>query len=404
MPDTLIRVDLDRPPEEQEQRPHNRWHPEVPPVATVEPGIPFRVECFDATGGQILNNDSASDVAEIELGPLHYLSGPIRVEGAEPGDLLQVDILHMAPLVGAEWGYSIVCPQRAGLGLLADLFPEARKAIWDLDGIYATSRHIEDVRFPGMPQPATIGCAPSHELLEEWNRRERALEATLPEGEILARFLPDPEGAFLGEAADPDALSGEAARTWAAREHGGNMHVKDLTIGSRGFFPVYVEGANLSLGNLQFSQGDGKVTGFGGVKMAGAIDLRVEVVKDGQRTHGISTPVFRSSPLRPVQEGYQIFQGISVDRDGTQHYLDVFSAYRRACLAVVDHLERFGYTRDQAYVLLSAVPLEGRTSCLLEHPNVCVTLALPRSIFSFDIGPCAEVHEPASRGALARPE
>ena len=399
MPEVLIPADLGRPIEEQGRPPHNRWHPGIPPVCSVEPGMPFRVECLDASGGQVVNDDSADDIVQMDLSRVHYLSGPIRVEGAEPGDLLQVDILHVAPLEGAEWGYSVVFEGRQGLGLLPDLFPEARKAIWDLDGIYATSRHVEGVRFAGMPHPATIGCAPSGEVLEEWNRRERTLAATLDDDRLVP--LPDAKGAFLGGADDADELAHEAARTWAARENGGNMHVKDLTVGSRGYFPVYVEGANFSVGNLQFSQGDGKVTGFGGVKMAGTIDLRIELVKNGQETHGVSSPVFRSTPLRVDTGAYQIFQGISVDDGGAQRYLDVFTAYRSACLSAIGHLERFGYSREQAYVILSSLPLEGRTSCLLEHPNVCVTLGLPRSAVAFDIGPCAEVTPQGERGSLA---
>ena len=56
MPTTLIGVDLRRPPEEQYPRPHNRWHPEIPAVASVDPGAVFRLECLDLSGGQIVNS------------------------------------------------------------------------------------------------------------------------------------------------------------------------------------------------------------------------------------------------------------------------------------------------------------------------------------------------------------
>jgi len=63
---------------------HNRWHPDIPMVAMVKPGDEFRVECIDWTGGQIENNDSANDIRDVDLTKVHYLSGPIGVEGAEP--------------------------------------------------------------------------------------------------------------------------------------------------------------------------------------------------------------------------------------------------------------------------------------------------------------------------------
>ena len=64
---TLISVDVKKLPWEQETPLHNRWHPDIPPVATVEEGVPFRVECIDWTGGQIKNNDNSDDVKNVDL-------------------------------------------------------------------------------------------------------------------------------------------------------------------------------------------------------------------------------------------------------------------------------------------------------------------------------------------------
>ena len=94
MPESLIRIDLSSAPETQDVL-HNRWHPDIPMVATVKPGAEFRVECVDWTGGQISNDESANDVRDVNLTKVHYLSGPIEVDGAEPGDLLVVDILDV---------------------------------------------------------------------------------------------------------------------------------------------------------------------------------------------------------------------------------------------------------------------------------------------------------------------
>jgi formamidase len=94
MTDTIIKIDLNKSAYEHDNV-HNRWHPDIPMVATVKPGDDFIVECFDWTGGQIENNDDASDVRDVDLSQVHFLSGPIGVEGAEPGDLLEVDILDL---------------------------------------------------------------------------------------------------------------------------------------------------------------------------------------------------------------------------------------------------------------------------------------------------------------------
>jgi formamidase len=86
-------------------------------------------------------------------------------------------------------------------------------------------------------------------------------------------------GRLKGEA--KAAAAATAARTVPPREHGGNCDIKDLSRGARVFFPVYVPGAGLSMGDLHFSQGDGEITFCGAIEMAGWIHLKVELIKDG---------------------------------------------------------------------------------------------------------------------------
>lgn len=94
MTDVLVKVDLNESPYDNENI-HNRWHPDIPMITYVKPGDDFILECFDWTGGQIKNDDDASDVRDVDLTQVHFLSGPIGIEGAEPGDLLEVDILDI---------------------------------------------------------------------------------------------------------------------------------------------------------------------------------------------------------------------------------------------------------------------------------------------------------------------
>ncbi len=403
MPETIIPVDLNKAPADQPIPPHNRWHPDIPPVVSVRPGAVFRVECIDWTGGQIGNNDSANDIRDVDLLQVHYLSGPIRVEGAEPGDLLVVDILDIGPLPGMQWGFNGIFARDNGGGFLTDYFPEARKAIFDFEGIYARSRHIPGVRFVGITHPGLIGTAPSQELLDRWNRRERELLSRDPERVPPFALPPDPESALLGQVkgAEFDRIAREAARTVPGRENGGNCDIKNLSRGSRIYFPVFVPGANLSIGDLHFSQGDGEITFCGAIEMAGFVDLHVDVIKDGMNMYPNANPIFEPGPVEPRYSRYLVFEGISVTENDRQTYLDAHVAYRRACLNAIDYLQQFGYTGEQAYMLLATAPVEGRISGIVDIPNAVCTLYIPMEIFEFDIRPSAGGPRVEDRGQVA---
>src|SRR5690606_18999408 len=115
------------------------WHPDIPMARSVKPGAEFRIQCLDWTGGQISNDDSANDIRDVDLTKVHYLSGPIAVEGAEPGDLLVVDILDVGVTPESAWGFTGVFARENGGGFLTEHFPEARKACWDYSGVFAQS-------------------------------------------------------------------------------------------------------------------------------------------------------------------------------------------------------------------------------------------------------------------------
>ncbi len=390
MAETIIKIDLSKSPEEHDNI-HNRWHPDIPMVATVKPGDDFIIECMDWTGGQISNNDSADDVRDVDLSKVHYLSGPVGVEGAEPGDLLVVDILDVGVFQESLWGFNGVFAKENGGGFLTEHYPEARKSIWDFNGIYTKSRHVPGVEFVGLMHPGLIGCLPSKELLDEWNRRELGLIEQEPDRVPPLANPPCPGTAHMGrmqgEAAQQAAMEG--ARTVPPREHGGNCDIKDLTKGSRVYFPVYVKGGGLSMGDLHFSQGDGEITFCGAIEMAGWIHLRVSLIKDGIKKYGVKNPIFKPSALSPSYKEHLIFEGISVDEQGEQHYLDAHVAYRQACLNAIEYLKKFGYSGAQAYSILGTAPVQGHISGIVDIPNVCATLWLPTEIFDFDIMPNA---------------
>ena len=388
MPDTLIKVDLTQSAYENDMI-HNRWHPDVPMVAWVNPGDDFIVETYDWTGGFIKNNDSADDVRDIDLSIVHFLSGPIGVKGAEPGDLLVVDLLDIGPKKDSLWGFNGFFSKQNGGGFLTEHFPLAQKSIWDIKGLYTSSRHVPGVNFAGLVHPGLIGCLPDPKLLSTWNERESALIATNPNRVPGLANPPFAATAHAGRAkGDVKAKIGaEGARTVPPREHGGNCDIKDLSRGSKIYFPVYMPGGGLSMGDLHFSQGDGEITFCGAIEMAGWLHIKVDVIKDGVSKYGIKNPIFKPSPITPNYKDYLIFEGISVDEAGKQYYLDVHIAYRQACLNAIEYLKKFGYSGAQAYTILGVAPVQGHISGVVDVPNACATLYLPTEIFDFDIMP-----------------
>ncbi|WP_369052774.1 formamidase [Kineococcus terrestris] len=400
MPEVVFPLDSTKRFTEQEKLGHNRWHPDIPAQVHVKRDSTFRVHCREWFDGAIRNDDSADDVRDAPLSTVHVLSGPIAVEGAKPGDLLVVDIVDVGPipqedsgpLAGQGWGYTGIFATRNGGGFLTEQFPDAYKVVWDFRGQTATSRHVPGVSFTGIVHPGLMGTAPSRELLARWNAREGALIATDPDRVPPLALPPLPQDAILGGLTG-DAFTkaaAEAARTAPPRENGGNQDIKNFTKGTRVFYPVFVDGANLSMGDLHFSQGDGEITFCGAIEMGGFIDLHVDVIEGGMETYGVSeNAVFMPGNTDPQYSQWLAFSGTSVTLDGEQRYLDSHLSYQRACLHAIDYLTTFGWTREQAYMILGAAPIEGRLSGVVDIPNSCSTVYVPTAIFDVDVRPSA---------------
>ena len=91
---------------------HNRWHCDIPPALEAEPGEEVELETRDALDGQVTAATAAGDLLKVDMSVVHPLTGPVFVKGAEPGDLLEVDIRELRP---ANWGFTIQMP---GFGFL----------------------------------------------------------------------------------------------------------------------------------------------------------------------------------------------------------------------------------------------------------------------------------------------
>ena len=408
MPEVIFEInrDLSVPMRKQAVPGHNRWHPDIPPAAVIRPGGSYRIECKDWTDNQIRNDDSADDIRDMNIDPCHVLSGPFAIEGAEPGDLLVVDIVNIGPFQEQPWGYTGIFAKENGGGFLTDYSPGASKAIWDLDGVWASSRHLPGTRFIGNSHPGLFGCAPSPDLLAEWNRREQALIDLNPD-RVTGDVAPNPgevpgapqvpalalpplaSGALLGtlSGSEFDRAAAEACRTIPPREHGGNVDIKDLGVGSRVFMPVYVPGGLFSVGDLHFAQGDGEITFCGAIEMPGFIDLHFEVIKAGMARYQTNMPFFKPGRVGPNYSEFLTFEGISVE-NGRNYYMDLTVAYRQACLNAINYLmPAMGWTFEQAYLFLGAAPVEGRIGGVVDIPNAAVSLSIPLSILDRNILP-----------------
>lgn len=229
----------------------------------------------------------SDDVKNVDLTKVHNLSGPVAVEGAEPGDCLVVDILDgtsselafelqihrhddlQSPLSRKCRGVSLYVPRSLSPNGFCQFRPliraslNSRKVVSSLansiarlaklsgismvcappftlnhnsltityQGVFASSRHIPGVRFAGIPHPGLIGTAPSHELLATWNKREGELIAAHGDAVPPVAYPPEPRGAYVGQDLPReviDKVKKEGARTIPGREHGGNCDVRHL--------------------------------------------------------------------------------------------------------------------------------------------------------------------------------
>src|SRR5690606_32403918 len=139
-------------------------------------------------------------------------------------------------------------------------------------------------------------------------------------------------------------IAQEGVRTVPPRENGGNHDIKNFTRGSRVYYPVHVEGAKLSGGDLHFSQGDGEITFCGAIEMGGFIDFGVDLIKGGMEKYAITShPILMPRNVESRSSQLLTFIGVSVDHDtDTNYYLVATVAYCRACLNAIEYLKRWG--------------------------------------------------------------
>src|SRR3954471_21985717 len=270
-----IRANKKKPLAEEPYLGHNRYHPDISPVAEVGEGEEIALETRDALDGQLKPGMAAADLAAIEPGVVHPLTGPVFVKGAVPGDLLESEFTD---ILAQPMAFSAIMP---GLGFLRDVFADPFLVHWRIADGWSISAEIPGVRIPGAPFMGVSAVAPSAAKLAEWAAREQRV---MDRGGLA--FPPDAAGAVP---VGPCGLAG--LRTLPPRENGGNFDVKQLTKGAKLFLPAFVEGGLFSTGDGHFAQGDGEVC-VTAVEMGATAVVRFRVLKGAAAARKFNSPVF----------------------------------------------------------------------------------------------------------------
>jgi acetamidase/formamidase len=215
---------------------HSRWNRALPPRLEIDPGDTVHFQCVEAAGNQVRPGMSLEDLATIDRGRIHALTGPVFIRGAQPGDVLEIEILNLAH---HGWGYSMLVP---GLGFLKDRFSQPFLFHWEL--LPSETRSLAPAVVPLRPFCGVMGVAPA------------------VDGESRTR----PPGPF-----------------------GGNMDIRELCAGARLYLPVFNPGALFSCGDGHAAQGDGEVC-INGIECPLDATLRFHL----HRGHTLTAPLIES--------------------------------------------------------------------------------------------------------------
>jgi acetamidase/formamidase len=298
--------------------PHAFWDNSLAPRCHVAPGDTVVFETLEASAGQVRRDSTSASLRTLSFDPIHPLTGPVYVDGAQPGDALEVEVVS---LEHKGWGWNAVLP---GFGLLADDFTEPYLHHYRLER--ETCLFDESIRIPYEPFCGVMGVA-----LAEPGRFD-----TIP-----------------------------------PRRNGGNLDIRHLTPGSRLLLPVLVPGALFSCGDCHSAQGDGEVNGTG-IETAMTVTLRFGLRRNAAIPElRFITPARRRLTVAD-EDGYFVT---------TAHGPDLFECSQRAIRYMIDHLAtEHGLMRAQAYCLCGAA-VDLKISEIVDAPNWIVSAYLPLSIF-----------------------
>jgi formamidase len=366
----------------------NRLHPAIPMAARAQTGATIVLHTRNATDFD-LDPDAPADPRDGDpgVGTVHSLTGPVHIEGAQPGDVLKVRILDIAP---GPWALTWISPA----GFVSDKIEGPLRVRWRLNRDYAVSDDLPGVRIPNRSFPGIVTVLPGPEQHSKMLAREAEL---LEEGGAVMPPTHLTHASPQDVCGEGGSHAGECLRTIPPREHGGNMDIRYLQAGVSIYLPCYLAGCGLAVGDLHFAQGDGEVSGTA-LEMDGTVTLTTELIKGGQpldrgpHYEGPSTLLdipsrsFYATTGFPLKEKGEVPPDIQYLGSGKVAELenlskDISLAARNALLEMIDYItDTRGYTREQAYIIAS-VAVDLRIGQLVDAPNVGVTAILPLDIY-----------------------
>ena len=366
----------------------NRLHPDIPMAARAQPGQTILMKTRNATDAQLDPQSTYVDArfSDPVVGTVHPLIGPVYIEGAEPGDVLAVTLLDIAP---GPFGQTRI----TGNAFVGDRIPGPFSVDWRLNRTEAVSDDLPGVRIPNGSFPGIVTVLPGPEQAAAALARERALA-----GQGGTANLPEPTHASPAQVCGAGGSRADAClRTGPPREHGGNMDIRYLGVGVTIYLPCYIEGCGLGVGDLHFAQGDGEVAGTA-IEMDADVTLTTELIRGGpalaRGPHYEGTARLMDIPSRRFYATTGLPLKSAGDVPPDMAYLespnvaalenlskDISLAARNALLEIIDYMvETYGLTPEQAYVVAS-VAVDLRIGQLVDVPNVGVTAILPLDIF-----------------------
>jgi len=248
------------------------------PALTIEPGERVILDTLDCLGGQIKTERDTID--SVDFARVNPATGPIYVNTACPGDMLIVEIEEME--LGEE-GIMLAVP---ALGILGDQVAVATTKVVKVAS--GKVRFSEDVLLPINPMIGVIGVAPA----------------------------------------------GDAVSCGIPGDHGGNMDTRDISPGAKVYFPVFVEGALLAMGDVHAVMGNGEACGTG-VEVSATITIKVDVLRG-------------SIIKRPLVETKDSFMTIG----SAEKLEEAVKIAARDMASIMSHSLKISF--EEAYMLLSA--------------------------------------------------
>ena len=366
----------------------NRYHPEIPSKADANVGDMIIFHTRDALDSEFRLDSVADDLATVDLGLVHPMTGPVNIVGAERGDVIEVEIVDIAP---DEYGYTVIAP---GFGFLRDVFTEPYIVNWRLTRNGAVSDGMPGITIPYEAFPGSIGVMPGEPELDKILKREEDLAGA---GGVV--LTPSGPGAIPADLCGEGGTAEERClRTIPPRENGGNMDVQQQQIGTHMLFPCFIDGCGLFVGDIHYAQGDGEVGGTA-IEMGSVTTLRVVKIHKGE-AENVPMPATKGNNQIVKIEPNRYYQTVGIPIKGageippSHAYLssekianlenlneDLTVAARHALLQMIDYIvEEHGLTREQAYVL-SSVAVDLRIGQVVDVPNYVVTATLNLSVF-----------------------